>query len=128
MEDLKFQILLMLHRADFSTAITKHYTTIDRLIDGSDNMAYERVKVIAKRRYLQIEDSEGNEIYADDIVCSSDGTKYIAKLPMHCEPVFHLIKGQNKEGLITKTHNANHTCRQVKVIGNKFENPELLEK
>ena len=66
--EIKIEVLFELHNKDFTKSISKHYTSVDRLIDGKDCFDYANVKVIAKRQFTGMKDLLGNDIYEGDIV------------------------------------------------------------
>ena len=149
MKEIKLEILFEIHNKDFTKSISKHYTTVDRLIDGRDKFDYKSVDIIAKRQYTGLKDCEGVEIYEGDIV----KCYWLAELGVTEIDCFHTgvvrfvdcrfevsfsdkayIRNVGENGVYSVTkleltcYSHDEDCYlEYKVIGNIHENPELLE-
>jgi len=109
MRELKFEIMFELHNKDFTKSIGKHYTTLDRIIDGRDNCDYSAIDIIANRQYTGLKDTNGKEIYEGDVVYIAGYGDYLCEFPF------------------TELCDAAMECDIGNIIGNIHENPELLE-
>lgn len=124
MRDIKFQILWTQHKADFTTRISEHYTTVNNLCSGDDTFPYFQAEVIAKRQFTGVEDINGVEIYKGDILSSSMVNPKIGVVAYH--KCGFVIKGVKNYQCVYSDLSCSHM--NLKVIGNKYQNPELLEK
>lgn len=93
----------------------------------ADNVTYPEA-VIKFMQYTGMHDKNGREIYEGDIIVTHPKMKYeIPKIGVvqygDCRPMFQYKSGDGEEYSIW----SNNVYRTYEVIGNIFENPELLE-
>ena len=134
MRDIKFEIMFWVNNKDFTTRIAKHYTTIKRLTSGQDVFDYDAADIIARREFTGLQDKNGVDIYESDIIddqfdcgqlsiVSYDDTKACFILTeIRKEPIY-----SNSRKFIRALSICPDSSTKGKVIGNKFESPELLE-
>lgn len=112
MRDIKFEIMFTVHNADFTTRIAKHYTTLDRLTNGNDNMSYDDIEIITKRQFTGFTDKDGTDWYEGDVILWGENYEEI-------------IFDDEMQGFCTES---SMLCKDTMVlVGNKFQSPELLE-
>ncbi len=68
MREIKIEVMFWVHNSDFTKSIKKHYTTIDRLIDGSDTFDYCHVDIVAKRQFTGLNDVKSTDVYEGDTI------------------------------------------------------------
>ena len=78
-------------------------------------------KVIGDFQYTGLKDKNGKEIYEGDIVRPFYEDKTIAQI-MYSKGSFKILSSNGKDGFLSW----NYFQEDVEVIGNIFENPELL--
>lgn len=123
MREIKFEIMFEWSNKDFTKSIGKHYTTLDRIIDGRDNCDYSAIDIIAKRQYTGLKDINGKEIYEGDIINRElnclfyNGT--VNDVVVFDDGCFKAGDCSNIKMLVN--------YYEATVIGNVHENTELLE-
>ena len=103
----------------------------DHYDEMSDNALLRPYVLHAKRMYTGLKDKEGREIYEGDIVhykCKSGSLSWDMNGEIKWDgcvwKYWNFILGQNMPGVYPEDENQ----RYLEVIGNIYENPELLEK
>lgn len=123
MREIKIRVYFEVHNSDFTKSIKTHYTTVDRLTNGLDTFKYNDVNVIDKVQYTGLEDIDDVEIYEKDIVTCHG---YVGNLVVEykhdyvCTIASFVLCDSNGNVVFSDFD-------RVKVIGNEFENPELLK-
>ena len=102
--------------------------SVIRVGDGFTNVDYA-VSPASVGQFTGLKDKDGVEIYEGDILAWEDefGVKSKTQLVKYEESTasFRLF---NADGIITKSVFGEYTChRYQKVIGNIYDNPELLK-
>ncbi len=86
----------------------------------------EDIKAMEIMQYTGLKDSNGNEIYDQDIVEWGDGKEKIKMIVEWHRGGFSFIIINDPYGVWQKVDM--EVADEVKIIGNSFENPELEEK
>ena len=74
-------------------------------------------------QYTGLKDCNGKEIYEGDIVQCKPDVRYFRVVEFH-NGGYHLLNPDNKMPFPLQVVNSSHD--ESEVIGNKFENPELI--
>ena len=135
MRDIKFEIMFLIHGADFEKRIAKHYTTLDRLTNGADNMNYDDIEIVAKRQFTGLQDKNGVDIYEDDIVDDQFDCGQLSIVSYDNSRACFILTEIRKEPIYSNSMKFIRplsiypiSSTKGKVIGNIHSNPELLEK
>jgi uncharacterized phage protein (TIGR01671 family) len=121
MREIKIEVMFEVHNSDFTKKIAKHYTSVDRLTSGQDKFKYNEVDIIAKRQFTGLQDKDGVDIYEDDIVDGVIHQDYSINIG-------RVLYDYNGYRILTLTKSVQFTLTEkLTVIGNIYENPELLE-
>lgn len=117
---MKYEVLFIRHKEDFSKEISSHFTSVDRLMSGEDKFPYDQVEVLAKRRFTGRKTISGDEVYEGDILQHLD--------PQGFEPV--LVEWSEQDsGFVIDGVSLSDTIvmnDELVVIGDKWRTPELL--
>ena len=113
---------------------TKCVMTLDELLNKTEDDIYEKAteqyalysnlenfELVAKRQYTGIKDINNKEVYEGDIVESLKGKQLKV---IFYDGAFRLARTQDRIKIIGNIFPSNKT---FKVVGNIYENPELLE-
>lgn len=144
MRDIKFEILFEVHNKDFTKSIRAHYTSLERLTNGSDNFEYNNVKVLAKRQFTGLQDANGVDIYEGDVIKSTNNKHYwlyvVGTSPSFGGMLWALMYENNlsicefediytyKKQAVELGSRRDFLTERMEVIGNIHQNPELLNK
>ena len=103
---------------------TEHYIIFDGFSDWNMTRAFYRADVDGKTvgQYTGMKDSMGKEIYEGDIVLTSDNDDELAVVEWDEEDLrFTVTHGNVVNGL-----GEEYYPREVEVVGNIYDDPELL--
>ena len=103
---------------------TEHYIIFDGFSDWNMTRAFYRAGVDGKTvgQYTGMKDFNGKEIYEGDIVRTSDNDDELAVVEWDEEDLrFTVTHGNVVNGL-----GEEYYSREVEVIGNMYDNPEML--
>lgn len=89
---------------------------------SDEDKDFEDLKVM---QYTGLKDKNGQEIYEGDIVSAENRYYIVEYREQYCDYVFTYTKKNWKRVKVSKQ---NITRLDIEVIGNKFENPELIDK
>lgn len=154
MRDIKLEVMFWFHNAAFERVIGKHYTSVDRLINGEDSFPHSDMEIICKRQFTGLKVKGSVEIYDGDILSFdwryqsgelySDDCKSIIGVVSHCGGRFivsffdgamqfdlHDINQNTFERFWKAEYNSakSEYFKMVNfmVIGNTYENKDLLK-
>ena len=130
MREIKFSCMYQDKKAE--TWMELWYTLED--IEERKHLCFLDVlpyKLIAKRLYTGLKDSEGVEIYEGDIVTGlRNGQAILGSLVCH-QSSWWVESNQSQGELIPYVNNSRvihlNGVRSIKVIGNIYQNPELIK-
>ena len=117
--ELKFRVLFEVTNRDFTKSTLKHYTSLERLTNGSDNFDYQAVNVISKDQFTGLKDINGVDIYEGDILHQLDPVMWNPFTVEYSDQSASFIAG----GLISRISIREN---ELVIIGNIHENPELI--
>ena len=120
--EIKFEIMFLVSTKEFDKKVAKHYTTLDRMIDGRDTFDYSAVEIIAKRQFTGLKDVNGTEIYEGDIVQSD---YYYPSYECLC-PVEFVVTGNNAGFGFDDGEQDAYEYGNLTVIGNIHENKDEI--
>lgn len=129
--EIKIQVLFVVHNKGFTKSIKEHYTTVERLVNGSDTFDYiTGPEIVAKRQFTGLTDTEEKDTYEHDILSkamsdNSIHTVVIRWSDKYSKFVFCPVgeEWDFDRDVVPNPHNR----KGYKVIGNIHQNPELLK-
>lgn len=92
-----------------------------RFLEAQENGDYHKWELM---QFTGLLDSKGNEIYEGDILANPDGYKGKASIVKWNDEgaYFHVFRGETSSGYTLKGETS-----RAEIIGNIYENPELLK-
>ncbi|NUZ10065.1 hypothetical protein HUZ36_04660 [Pseudoalteromonas sp. McH1-7] len=121
--EIKLEVIFKLHDADFACSFGKHYTNIDRLVNGQDVFDYANSEVIAKRQFIGLHDFNGAEIYEGDLLHDLDPCQWQPALVSFSDGAFEInITKRVRVPLSEKYIREN----ELVIVGNIYENQDLI--
>jgi len=126
MREIKFEIIW----EDLQEKRHKQIVTLDNLLLGAWELPSNRLTTIARRQYTGLQDKNEKDIYEGDIL--TDGSRKWEVKWRNAPVGFGLFmfekpkkKFDGRLGRFT-TSLMDYQCDKLEVIGNIYENPELL--
>ena len=104
---------------NFCAIIRLEGDIVDIAFDRDDNLNDQLILM----QYTGLHDKNGKEIYGDDIIKDPEGALFIVTWDYH-NPGFFLKSTEDDEYNVEMIYILNN---DVEVIGNIYENPELLK-
>lgn len=116
-----------LNNMDYESDDQYRYAINDRASAGTKGGATHQIQRIELMQYTGLKDKNGTEIYEGDIL-RSDNQQLTAKVVWET-PSFALQSagGQMGDFKVNDSYRNGKPCDYIEVIGNIYENPELLK-
>lgn len=133
MRDVKLEIMFYAYNESMAKVIKKHYTTVDRLCKS--NLFFKQdLEVVCKRQFTDLKDKNDVEIYEGDIVTSTPrGGRGTGKFKVLYDTAYGsficlFISWESFNSSSPESYPLGEAGFDIEVIGNIYENPELITK